>query len=262
MNVFHKISGERSMTDTSIMETTIEQHKFAYNYAKRYVKNKTVLEIGCGTGYGSNLLEKYVKNITAFDKDSNTIKIDIAKYRGKKINFLCSSIEDFYIKKHFDVVISFQVIEHIKNPELFIKKVFTFLKPHGLFIITTPNFKTQSYNENPYHVHEYTAAELKKFLVKYGFSPHIYGIKGNNKVRTYEKIRRKAVTKFLNVDFFKIRNILPLSIKQYCFDLATWLIRSILPQNLNNTVTVNDYSLVKETENAIDLMAICKKRSL
>jgi 2-polyprenyl-3-methyl-5-hydroxy-6-metoxy-1,4-benzoquinol methylase len=59
----------------------------------------------------------------------------------------------------FDVVVSFQVIEHIRNDRQYIKEIYRVLKPGGKALITTPNIK-MSLSRNPWHIREYTAVEL------------------------------------------------------------------------------------------------------
>mgnify|MGYP000215205526 CR=1 FL=1 len=85
-------------------------------------KNKTVLEIGCGEGYGIDLIEKNANTLTVIDKSKHVL--DLIKTRHPKTNVLKQNIPPLSNLENdsFDVVISFQVIEHIKDAKLFIKE--------------------------------------------------------------------------------------------------------------------------------------------
>ena len=66
----------------------------------------------------------------------------------------------------FDTVVSFQVIEHIKNDELFLSEIQRILKPGGKAILSTPNIK-MTLSRNPWHEREYTADQLADLAAKY-----------------------------------------------------------------------------------------------
>jgi 2-polyprenyl-3-methyl-5-hydroxy-6-metoxy-1,4-benzoquinol methylase len=81
----------------------------------------------------------------------------------------------------FDVVISFQVIEHIKDDFNYLKEIHRVLRPGGKALITTPNIK-MSLSRNPWHIREYTSNELKGLGQKVFSSVKMLGIAGNEKV--------------------------------------------------------------------------------
>lgn len=142
-------------------------HKFAYEYAKQYVnKNSTVLEIGCGDGYGTDYLSKYCERIEAVDVSKDAIKKAAAMYSSQNCAFnYYDGVNLTYPDKSFDVVISFHVIEHVEDVRLFLNNIKRVLKEDGKFIITTPSRTHRlAPNQKPWnkeHLREYDAAMLE-----------------------------------------------------------------------------------------------------
>jgi len=124
-----------------------------------------VLELGCGEGRGIDLIEKKSKSFTAVDKIDEVIKVLKHKYNSHK--FYTSSFPPvtLFSDNSFDTIISFQVIEHIKDDMLFINEIFRLLKPGGTAILTTPNI-LMTLTRNPWHIREYTSKSLQRIESK------------------------------------------------------------------------------------------------
>ena len=108
--------------------------------------NLNILDIGCGGGLICEPLSRLGGNMTGIDPSEKNIKV--AKlHAGKKldIKYLCTSPEKMKIKKKYDVVLNLEVVEHVENLDLFIKKSSTFLKKDGIMFISTINKTLKSY---------------------------------------------------------------------------------------------------------------------
>ena len=143
------------------------KHKFAYENALKYIKSTDrILEIGCGDGYGANILSQSQANITAIDIDIASIELAKEKYTAKNVHFESfDGINLKYPDHSFDMVVSFQVIEHVNDVALYLNNIKRVLKPNGKLLITTPS---RTYRLAPgqkpwnkFHLREYDANTLK-----------------------------------------------------------------------------------------------------
>ncbi len=107
------------------------------------IKNPKILDLGCGSGWFSNILSNF-GTVTAVDLSCEAIKI--AKDNYPSVNFIAG---DFFTLKlplsYFDVVISMEVIEHVKDQQRYIKIINDVLVPSGYLILTTPNLKMKNW---------------------------------------------------------------------------------------------------------------------
>ena len=161
-------TGERFLPWTETDETHYD-HLHRYFFASQFVKGKKILDLGCGEGYGAEILSKNAKSVICIDSDKKTIQQAKKKYRSKKIKFLSGSITQVPItgENIFDVITCFEVIEHVKEQKKVLLEVKRLLKKHGLFIISTPNKIVYSKDEkyfNPHHEKELTLANFKTLL--------------------------------------------------------------------------------------------------
>jgi len=143
------------------------EHIARYEAAQDIVKDKIVLDIACGSGYGTSLLSKYAKRITGVDISNDAVNFANKEYCGDNIIFKKSNGKTIpFEDDSFDVVTSFETIEHINEYEFFMAEIKRVLKPNGLFILSTPN-KLEFSQGNHFHVHEFIHDELVGLVKKY-----------------------------------------------------------------------------------------------
>jgi len=257
----HKLSAERTDPENLGFSYFFYQHQKVYSFCKKFIRGKKVLEVGSGSGYGTKKLSKNAKSIIAIDKDKISINKSKNVYKSVNIDFIYCKVENYFSKDRFDVIISLQVIEHLKDPKILLEKLHHLIKEDGLFIFSTPNRLTQSYNENPYHYKEYSSKELSNLLSNYFREITFYGLYGDKIVTKQEKIRKEYVLSFLNRDKLKLRKFIPRKFRQFFFDIASFLSREIINRKNRNITNISEknFRIIKEkTTKSIDIIIICK----
>ncbi|MDO1446310.1 class I SAM-dependent methyltransferase [Rhodocytophaga aerolata] len=233
---------------------------FAYHEAGKIVHGN-LLEIGCGVGRGLDVLASSCERYTGIDKNEELLKVLQRDY--PQLNFIYQHIPPFtgIADNTFDYIVTFQVIEHIENDDLFIKEIYRVLKPGGKAIITTPNIKL-SLTRNPWHIREYTAAGLHTLIQKYFRKVDKQGVHGNAKVMEYYSKNKKAVEKITRFDIFNLQYRLPRAILQVPYDFLNRLNRkSLMNSNdsLVNEISYEDYFLSRDVDNCLDFFYIAEK---
>lgn len=145
-------------------------------------KKGNFLDVGCGTGRIVYTAKKCGWNAKGIDLNKDAVNIA----RKKHLDIIYSNIDDFKGKKnYYDVINMGQIIEHVKNPEKTIRKVYTLLKHNGILTISTPNINSffpkysfwvskifhipWSHPSPPYHLFEFSDKNFPQFLEREGF---------------------------------------------------------------------------------------------
>lgn len=220
-----------------------------------------VLEVGCGEGRGIQLIMGKAKSYTAIDKIEDIIAGLKVKYPSG--NFLSGNIPPFtgIANDSFETVLSFQVIEHIKEDGLFLQEIARVLKPGGKAYLTTPN-RVMSLTRNPWHIREYTAEELLTLANQYFTRAKMMGITGDEKVMSYYEQNKKSVERIARLDFLDLQHRLPASLLKVPYELLNRWNRNKLKQADNALVTAithENYPVTEEASSALDLFLIVEK---
>ena len=159
----------------SISEITIKRYNELLDGFDNYRKTNHLLDIGCGDGFFLETARQRGWKVYGTEYTGNAIAVceskGIAMHRGPLD-------PENYEGITFDVITSFEVIEHINNPQPELKNMKQLLRPGGLLYITTPNFNSVSRYvfgqkwsviEYPEHLCYYTSGTLGNFLNKNGF---------------------------------------------------------------------------------------------
>src|SRR6185295_4477698 len=139
--------------------TLAYEHLHRYAFAAQFAKDKKVLDLGSGEGYGADILAQTAASVVGLDIDDKAIQHAAAKYRKANLRFDTGSFFHVPISNDcsFDLVVCFEAIEHVMDHDQLLSEVKRLLKPDGLFMVSTPS-KTAYHKEsgeiNPYHVNE------------------------------------------------------------------------------------------------------------
>ncbi|MCC6181895.1 MAG: hypothetical protein B6D44_00550 [Ignavibacteriales bacterium UTCHB2] len=162
-------TGER--LETNIFNQNTLEHLHRYSIALNLVQDKTILDIACGTGYGTNILASRAKAIVGIDVDEKTIEQARYNYRKGNIEFKAGSITSIpYKDNYFDVVVSFETVEHIENHELMMSEIKRVLKADGILIMSSPDklyYSDIPNYKNVFHLNELYENNFKELIEKY-----------------------------------------------------------------------------------------------
>ena len=128
-----------------IKESIIKKFKTRSNNTS--LKNIKILDIGCGGGLLCEPLAKLGAEVVGIDASEKNIKIAKihAKKNNLKIKYYCSSPENFISNKKFDIILNMEIVEHVKDVNIFLKESSKFLKKNGIMFIATLNKTLKSY---------------------------------------------------------------------------------------------------------------------
>lgn len=151
-----KWTGERLESFIQTRDTIDHLHRYAL--VLDYIKDKVVLDIACGEGYGSNLMSQQAQYVYGVDIDVETILNAQKKYKKENLNFQNGRADLIPIETNsIDVVVSFETIEHHDKHEEMMLEIKRVLKPDGIIVISTPDkyFYTDKRGfKNEFHVKE------------------------------------------------------------------------------------------------------------
>lgn len=153
-----------------------------YYFALDYVKDKKVLDVACGISYGSAILAKKASQVFCLDNDKNSIDYAKTHYPYSNLKFSLGDAQDLnFPDNFFDVVVSFETIEHLSAPLKFLKEIKRVLRPNGILILSSMDMEIireitlYPFRENPFHIKEYNLRELTLFLNQFFEIESIYG---------------------------------------------------------------------------------------
>lgn len=144
------------------------EHLHRYHFAARHAVGMTVLDVACGEGYGTNILAAVARVATGLDISMEAVGHASAEYVRENLSFVAGSAAELpFPDATFDLVVSFETIEHHDRHEEMISEIHRVLRPGGLLIISSPNkqyYSIESGYQNPFHVKELLREEFVDLL--------------------------------------------------------------------------------------------------
>lgn len=167
------LTGERTIPGLDVENYWFRRHEVVYQQLAQRCVGRDVLEAGCGEGYGADLIAGVAQRVTAVDYDEATVAHVRARYPRVRVihgNLAELPLPDQYV----DVVVNFQVIEHLWDQPQFVGECARVLRPGGVLMMSTPNRITFSPGRdtpiNPFHTRELNADEMTELLHDAGFT--------------------------------------------------------------------------------------------
>jgi SAM-dependent methyltransferase len=162
------------------------QHVSRYLFARSVVVGTDIVDMGCGSGYGSAILARDRRHrVTGIDSSPDAVKAAAAAWSRPNIAFMVGDALDLHMSPgSVDTVVSFEAIEHVTDPARFLDQIAQLLRPGGRLVLSTPDRDFYSpgaqhgESHNPFHLSEMTRAELVELVASrfrvisvYGQSP-------------------------------------------------------------------------------------------
>lgn len=157
---------ERMVPEFHNHSLTYAEHITRYQSALPLVKGKVVLDIACGSGYGTQLLSLHAKKVYGVDVDGTSVQYATQNYGAPNIEYRVGNGESIPLDDNsVDVVTTFETIEHIPDYKKFIREIKRVLKPNGIALVSTPN-DLEFAEGNHFHLHEFVYKELINLIKK------------------------------------------------------------------------------------------------
>jgi 2-polyprenyl-3-methyl-5-hydroxy-6-metoxy-1,4-benzoquinol methylase len=165
---------ERIFPDTLEWMLYYQEHCQRYDTFGSICKGKQVLDAACGIGYGSKILADHgASSVCGLDISEDAVNYASEHFKTPAIQFRvgdCETLE--LLNMTFEIVISFETIEHLKHPEKLVEGAYHVLRENGVFVCSTPNILRHSLCEkqeakNPYHPSEMSFEDFKSLFSKF-----------------------------------------------------------------------------------------------
>ena len=178
-------AGERQIAPN--LSLIRKDHISRYSFATELIKpNEKILDFACGIGYGSFLIAEssISAEITACDISMEALDYARKNFKRSNIDYQQNDCDKPTLPaNYFDTVVSFETIEHLKNPKKFICSLFKCLRPGGKIFISCPNQDIEPFDRKKYRFHfkHYKESEIRKILVDSGFENILFYSQKNSR---------------------------------------------------------------------------------
>src|SRR5215471_4331903 len=161
-------SEERFFPYRSRKGLTSSEHFARYLFAAGLCRGKRVLDVACGSGYGAYILKSLgAAKVVGEDRDPEAVRFAEKTYATPGLEFRTGDAGALDIEgTPFDVVVSFETVEHVTDPEGFLENVKRRLATDGLFLVSCPN-DARSLWVSPFHLRHYTYQEFRSLVARY-----------------------------------------------------------------------------------------------
>jgi 2-polyprenyl-3-methyl-5-hydroxy-6-metoxy-1,4-benzoquinol methylase len=248
-------TGERLHEGDELFAVDLARHRAAYEIARERLPRGWVLDLGCGSGYGSASLAEGCARVVGLDR----VRPD-AGSRAGGARFVRARLEGLpFARGVFELVVSFQVIEHFADPTLYVDALAELVRLDGSVLVTTPNRLTSD-GVNPYHAHEYVADELAACLGRRFARVEVLGIGASEPVRRYLEARSRRIQRIVRLDPLRLRERLPRALVERLFAGFALLVRRRTSASEGAPdASWRDFPVGPAADDSIDLLAVCRE---
>jgi SAM-dependent methyltransferase len=152
-------------------------HLKRYEFARPFCVGKDVLDAGCGVGYGTAHLAGVARHVVGVDAAPEAIAYAREHYAAPNVEFVRADVLELpFAEDSFDVVCSFETIEHVRDAETLVRELRRVLRTDGTCVVSTPRAeRTTRTPENPFHVLELSPDDFAALLRERFDDVELYG---------------------------------------------------------------------------------------
>lgn len=242
------LTGERTVPGIKRENYWFRRHESVYEWISRRfdIDAASLVEAGCGEGYGADLLSRFGANVVALDYDDQSIAHVQVTYPN--LTAISANLDSFPLSdSSAEFVVSLQVFEHLWDTPKFLAEVRRALQSNGTLLLSTPNRVTFSPGlgrgekpTNPFHVEEFDGVQLQEILTTAGFdSIEVLGLFHGPRLQELEAESGDLVKRQVNA----------------ILDNDNW------PSELLGdveSVTTSDFEIRNEYEQSLDLIVVAR----
>lgn len=231
------LTGERTVPGIPDENYWFRRHVAAYRFARKHTRGR-VLDAGAGEGYGADLLKGPGRTVVAIELDPSVTGHGARRYPG--VRWVRADLCRLPVgDRALDAVVALQVVEHLGCAEAFVEACARTLRPDGTLVLSTPNRSTFPVQRNPFHVREYDADELRTLLGRSFAEVRILGTIHRFPLRGLDLLLGEPVQ-------HRLARVPP-------SEGPVWL------RLLLRTVRSWDFRITSWTDEALDLVALCRR---
>jgi SAM-dependent methyltransferase len=182
------LTGERTLPDVPEENYWFRRHLVVYSWIAERVGGLRVIDMACGEGYGADVLAQRARSVVGVDANPEAHEHARLRYRQGNLRFERELIETF--SEPADAVVFLQTIEHLQDPGAALEHFRGLVGRGGTVYLSTPNVRTLApkgaeRSDNPWHVHEYRAAEFERLCREHFPSVGLFGLFHARKLRAH-----------------------------------------------------------------------------
>jgi SAM-dependent methyltransferase len=234
-------------------------HMASYRFAEQYTHGKRVLDFGCGSGYGSNQIAQTADHVTAVDVADDAIAYAREHFPRANLEFCAIEPSESlpFAGGTFDVILSFQVFEHVTDTSHYLSEIRRVLAPGGQLILITPDRSTRllpfQRPWNRWHVREYGKRELARLLSQHFENVEVLGMTGKPEMIGFE-LRRCRRVKWLMLPF--TLPIMPDSWRVACLNFVHRVRGRRTGQPTEYPFSIEDVRIAFDAAPSVNLVAV------
>ncbi len=255
-------------------------HEKAYREAASNAQGLDALDLGCNSGYGTAMLAERCRTVVGADVSAAAVQVARSGNTAPNATFCLIDGQTLpFDDASFDLITSFQVIEHIEDVRGYLREMARVMRPRGTLMLTTPNASIRLNPGlgpwNPFHLREYTADELQGTLVHAFEEVTVLGLFGSPGVTRIEleRVERARLAQLresqslVRRTWRRVRDVLPGFAVEFVRSIHRVVARDRSAEqrpslaNSMPTATIADLyyeSAADRLPDAIDLLALCR----